>query len=73
MVTYFGCTIRQVAVKGFGRSKIILFGKAEIDKDRDIVGGEEDISRPEGRSVKHVSTGTGLYVLDIVVHNTPGV
>jgi hypothetical protein len=40
-----GCTIRQVTVKGFGRTKIILFSKSEIDENRDISRREENISR----------------------------
>lgn len=36
MMVYLGCAIGQVAVKSFGRSKIILFGKAEVDKHRNV-------------------------------------
>lgn len=78
-MTYLGCTIRQVAVKSFGRTKIILFSKSEIDKNRGIVTREEDVSRPEGQSVEYYVNlnlnyeQDGVYVLDIVVHNTPGV
>lgn len=46
---YLGSTIRQVAVKSFGRSKIILFSKSEINKDRDVSTGEENVGRSEGR------------------------
>jgi len=52
MVAYLGSTIRQVTVKSFERSKIILFSKSEIDKNRDTSGREENIGRPEGKSVE---------------------
>lgn len=52
MVAYLGSTIRQVTVKSFGRSKIILFSKSEIDKYRDASGREENIGRPEEKNAE---------------------
>ena len=46
-MTYLGCTVRQVAVKSFGRTKIILFSESEINKDRSVSGREEDVGRSE--------------------------
>ena len=74
-MTYLGCTIRQVTVKGFGRTQIILFSKSEIDENRDVSGREENIGRP-GRRVLSITLNyneDGVHVLDIVVYDTPGV
>ena len=75
MVTYFGCAIRQVTVKGLGRSKIILFSKSEIDENRDIRAREENIGRSEGSNVEYTLNYSqdDVYVLDVVVYDTPGV
>lgn len=76
MMTYLWCTIRQVALKGFGRTKIILFSKSEIDKNRFIVTREEDVGWPEGSNIEYyidVNLNYNVYVLDVIVHNAPGV
>ena len=50
-MTHLGCTIRQITMKSFGRGKVILFSKSEINKDRDIRAGEENVGRPEVRGL----------------------
>ena len=42
---YLGCAVREVAVECFGRLDVITFSEAEVDKHRDVLAREKDVSR----------------------------